>query len=187
MRAKSRRMIVVDLGHRADGRARILRGRLLLDGDRRRQAFDQIDIGLLHQLEELARIGREALDIAALAFGIDRVEGERRFAGAREPGDHHQAVARHIDVDVLEIVLAGAADPDFLHVSNRSVGFAPIIASSRDGKRLPRRVQQRWCSMAVLSPRRPARRRLARGDRELLLVGPAQRGERRRACRRAPR
>jgi hypothetical protein len=47
-----------------------------------------------------------------LAFGVDRVEGERRLARARQAGDHHQFVARKIDVDVLEIVLAGAPDGD---------------------------------------------------------------------------
>ncbi len=107
--------IVVDLGHRADRRARILRRRLLLDRDRRRQALDRIDVGLLHELEELPGIGRQALDIAALALGIDGVESERRLARARQPGDHHQAVARHVDVDVLEVVLARAANPDLLH------------------------------------------------------------------------
>ena len=75
--------VVVDLGDRADGRARIARGGLLLDRDRRRQAADRIDVRLLHQLEELARIGREALDVAALAVGIDRVERERRFCPSR--------------------------------------------------------------------------------------------------------
>ena len=69
--------VVVDLGHRADGRARVLARRLLLDRDRRRQAVDVIDVRLLHHLEELARVGRQALDVAALALGIDRVEGER--------------------------------------------------------------------------------------------------------------
>ena len=105
--------IVVDLGDRADGRARVLRGRLLLDRDRRRQAVDRIDVGLLHQLQELARIGRQALDIAPLALGIDRVEGERGLARARQAGDHDQLVARDLDIDVLEIVLAGAANDDF--------------------------------------------------------------------------
>jgi hypothetical protein len=74
--------IVVNLGDRADGRARVPRGGLLLDGDGRRQAFDVIDIGLLHHVEELARIGRQRLDIAALALGIDGVESERALAGA---------------------------------------------------------------------------------------------------------
>src|SRR5262249_3063730 len=40
------------------------------------------------------------------------VEGERRLARAREPGEHHQLVARDLDVDVLEIVLACATDRD---------------------------------------------------------------------------
>ena len=76
-----------------------------------------VDIGLLHQLEELARIGRQRFDIAALALGIDRVEGERGFARARKAGHHRQRVARNIDVDILEIVLARTADGDvFQHV-----------------------------------------------------------------------
>ena len=98
--------VVVDFGHRADGRARVLRRRLLLDGDRRRQAVDLVDVRLLHHLEELARVGRERLDVAALAFGVDRVEGERRLAGARQAGEDDQLVARDRQVDVLEIVLA---------------------------------------------------------------------------------
>ncbi len=35
-----------------------------------------INIGLLHLIEKLARIGREGLDIAALAFGKDGVKGQ---------------------------------------------------------------------------------------------------------------
>ena len=80
--------VVVDLGDRGDRRARVLRGGLLLDRDRRRQAGDQVDVRLLHQLEELARIGRQALDVAPLALGVDRVEGEARLARAGQAGDH---------------------------------------------------------------------------------------------------
>jgi hypothetical protein len=58
--------VVVDFGHRADGRARVLRGGLLLDGNRGRQARDMVHIRLLHHVEELAGIGRQAFDIAAL-------------------------------------------------------------------------------------------------------------------------
>ena len=83
----------------------------------------EFDVGLLHQFEELPRIGRQALDIAALALGIDRVEGERGFARARQPGDHHQAVARQFDIDVLEVVLPRAADADLLlHAKDLTAG-----------------------------------------------------------------
>ncbi len=104
--------VVVDLGHRADGGARVVRGGLLLDRDRGRQALDHVHVGLVHQLQELPGIGRQALDVAALAFGVQRVERERRLARARQPGDHHQLVARDVQVDVLEVVRARPADAD---------------------------------------------------------------------------
>ena len=72
-----------------------------------------VDVGLLHQLEELARIGRQRFDVATLPLGIDGVEGEARFARPRQAGDDRQRVAGDVDVDVLEIVLARAADGDF--------------------------------------------------------------------------
>ena len=106
--------VVVDLGDGADGGARILGGGLLLDGDGRRQPVDVVDIGLLHHLQELARVGRQALDVAPLPLGIDGVEGERRLARARQPREHDQRVARDLEVDVLEVVLARAADVDRL-------------------------------------------------------------------------
>ena len=79
--------VVVDLGDRADRRARVARRRLLVDRDRRREALDGVDVGLLHLPEELARVRREGLDVAALALGVERVEGERRLARAGQPGD----------------------------------------------------------------------------------------------------
>src|SRR2546430_15801259 len=54
--------IVVDLGHGADGGARVMARRLLLDGDGGRQALDQVDVWLFHQLQELARVRRQRLD-----------------------------------------------------------------------------------------------------------------------------
>ena len=107
--------VIVDLGDRADGRARVVRGGLLLDRDRRRQALDQVDVGLLHQLQELPRVGRQRLDVAALAFGVQRVERERGLAGTGETGDHDQPLARQVEIDVLQVVGAGAADADFIH------------------------------------------------------------------------
>ena len=104
--------VVVDFGDGADGGARVLRGGLLLDRDRGRQAVDLVDVRLLHHLQELAGVGRERLHVAALALGVDRVEGERGFAGAGQAGEHHQPVARDLDVDALEVVLARAADRD---------------------------------------------------------------------------
>ncbi len=104
--------VVVDLGHRAHRRARVLRRRLLLDRDGGGQPLDGVDVGLLHLLEELPGIGGQRLDVAPLTFGIDGVEGERRLAGAGETGEDHQLVPRDLEVYGLEVVLTRAADDD---------------------------------------------------------------------------
>ncbi len=123
--------VVVDLGDGADRGARIARGGLLLDGDGRRQPVDLVDIGLLHHLQELPRIGGQALDVAALALGIDGVEGERGFARAGQAGQHHELVARQIEIDVLEIVLARAADGDDAAVGGAADVLATIFGALR--------------------------------------------------------
>ena len=131
--------VVVDFRHRADGGARVARRGLLLDGDRRREPVDLVDVGLLHHLQELPGVGGERLDVAALALGVDRVEGERGFARARQPGHHDQAVARQVDVDVLEIVLARPADGDELSrvLAHGAGSFLRHATSVRGGGAAP--------------------------------------------------
>ena len=104
--------VVVDLGDRANRRPGVPARRLLVDRDRRRQPFDDVDIGLVHLPEELAGVGRQRLDVAALALGVDRVERQARLARPGQAGEHDQLVARQLDVDVLEVVLASAPDAD---------------------------------------------------------------------------
>src|SRR5581483_612859 len=102
--------VVVDLGGRRVSQKKIARRRLLVDRDRRREPVDVVDVGLLHHLQELARVGGERLDVAPLALGVDRVEGEARLAGPREAGDADEAIPRQPDGDVLQVVLAGPVD-----------------------------------------------------------------------------
>ena len=111
---------VVDLGDGADGRAGIGRDRFLVDGDGRRDALDGLDLGLLHLVDELAGVGREALDVAALALGEEGVESQGRLPGAGRPGDHDQLVPGQGQVDVLEIVLRRPLDAN-LFQHNQSI------------------------------------------------------------------
>ena len=74
--------IVIDLGDRAHRRARVVRSAALVNRDGRRKPLDLIHVRLFHLAQELPRIGRQAFDVAALAFGKDRVERQRRLAGA---------------------------------------------------------------------------------------------------------
>ena len=103
---------VVDLRHRAHRRARVAGDRLLLDGDHRREAVDEVDVGPLHHPEKLAGVARQRLHVAALALGVDRVEGQARFAGPAQARHHDELVAGDVEVDALEVVLAGTADKD---------------------------------------------------------------------------
>ncbi len=73
-----------------------------------------VDVGLLDALEELAGVGGERFDVAALAFGVDGVEGERGFARAADAADDGEGVVGDVDVDALEVVGARAADCDLV-------------------------------------------------------------------------
>ena len=68
-----------------------------------------LDIGLLHHFEELPRIGRQRFHVPPLPLGIDRIEGETRFARTRQPGNHDQLIAGQINIDALKIMLARTA------------------------------------------------------------------------------
>ena len=104
--------VVVDLGDGADRGARVARGGLLVDRDGRRQPLDRVHVGLVHLPQELPRVGRQRLHVAPLPLGVDRVEGKARLAGARQPGDDDERVARQAEVEVLQVVLARPRDDD---------------------------------------------------------------------------
>ena len=96
--------VVVDLGDRAHGRAGIVGSGLLLDRNRRRQALDVVDVGFLHHGQELPGVRRQRLDVAALALGVEGVEGQRGLPGAGQTRDHDELVPGDVEIDVLEVV-----------------------------------------------------------------------------------
>src|SRR5258708_5985253 len=129
--------IIVNFRDGADGGTRRARGRFLLDSDRRRKPFDHVDLRPFHLVQELARVGGKRFDVTALAFGINGVKGERRFAGAGEAGDDREGVPGNFDADVLEVVLARAPDYQF--------------GQAHETNSLP--PQEPWRSVGTLSPR----------------------------------
>ncbi len=104
--------VVVNLGDRPQRAPRIGRPGPLVDRHGRRQPLDRVNVGPLKLVEELPGIARKALEIPALAFGINRVKSQRALSRAAHTGQDHQAVARQVDVDILQVVHAGAADLD---------------------------------------------------------------------------
>ena len=119
--------VVVNLRGGRDGRARIGSAGSLLDGDGRRQPFDVVDLGLLHLVEELPCVGREALHVLALPFRKQRVEGQRRLPRTAGPRDDHQTIPWDLEREILEVVLPCPDDTDELlrHEAQATAGMPP--------------------------------------------------------------
>ena len=125
--------VVVNLGDGAHGRARVLARGLLVDGHRRREALDEVDVGLVHLAEELPGVGGERFDVPALALGEDRVERQGGLAGAGQAGEHDHGIARQVEVDVAQVVLARALDHQACHVRafDRGPGWDGLTGCQR--------------------------------------------------------
>ena len=100
--------VVVYLRDGADRGARVAARGLLVYGYGGGKALDVVHVGLVHLAEEHARVAREALDIAPLPLGVDGLERQRGLAAAGEAREHHELLARYLEVDVLEVVLPRA-------------------------------------------------------------------------------
>ena len=66
---------------------------LLVDGDGGGEALNVLDVGLFHAPQELAGVGRQGLDVAALTFGVDGIEGQGALSRTGDAGDDHQLVS----------------------------------------------------------------------------------------------
>ena len=74
---KEQAQVFVNLCGRAYGASWVARNHLLFDGDGRRDTTDEVALGLVHSSQELTGIAAQALHIAALTLGIQRVESQR--------------------------------------------------------------------------------------------------------------
>ena len=109
---KQQLQVVIQLGHRADCGAAGTHRVGLVNGDRRGDSFDLVNGRFVHAVQKLARISRERLNIAALPFGIQRVKHQAGLARATGAGNNSQFASANVEVEVLEVVLASAANAD---------------------------------------------------------------------------
>jgi hypothetical protein len=104
-----------------------------------------VDVGLFHHAQELAGVGRQGLHVAALALGVQRVEGQGGLARAGQARDHHQLVAGDVEIDVLEVVRARAAQLNTVHAGFREER-AKTPQYRCDGRAAKRTVAHAACS-----------------------------------------
>ncbi|MPM35770.1 hypothetical protein SDC9_82364 [bioreactor metagenome] len=104
--------VIVDLRHRAHGRARRAHRIGLVDGNRWRHALHLVHRRFIHAVKKLPRVGAERFHIAPLAFCVQRVEHKAGLARAAGPGDHGQFAGLDVHIQVLEVVLSGSVNTD---------------------------------------------------------------------------
>jgi hypothetical protein len=99
----------MDLGQRRHRALASAAAGALLDRHRGRDAEHAVDVGPAGRLHELARVGVERFQIAALALAEDDVEGQRGLARARQPVTTVKRSRGMSQADVLQVVLARVA------------------------------------------------------------------------------
>ena len=106
--------VIVNLRHGAHGGAGILGRGFLVNGNRRGETFNIIQIRLFHLAEKLTRVGGEGLHIPSLALRVNGVERQRGLSGAGKSCKYNQLVAGNMDVDVFQVMLPRAFDKNIL-------------------------------------------------------------------------
>ena len=93
--------VIREFRHGAHGRARGPYRILSVDGNGGGDVLNPIHQGTVHTLHELSGIGGKCLDIAALALGVQGIEGEGRFARTAHAGHHGNPVERNVQGQVF--------------------------------------------------------------------------------------
>ncbi len=111
-RREQQSQVIVYLCDGADRRARILDRVFLAQRERRWNIRNRIDVRPLHPLQEEPRVRRQALHVAPLPLGVDRVEHEARFTRARHARYDGELAMWKVERDVAKVVSARAANTD---------------------------------------------------------------------------
>ncbi len=101
---KQQPQIIVRLRGGAHGRSARSAGVLAGHGNGGRNAVDPLGLRPLQPLQELSRVGRKTLNVAALSLGVKRIERQAALAAAAQSAEDDQRAAGNIEVDRFQVV-----------------------------------------------------------------------------------
>ena len=101
---------VMELGHRADRGARVLRDGFLLNGHHGTQSRNGLYIGAFQSAQKLSCIRTQRFQKPPLSLGVERVKRQARLAASADPREHHEFVPRKDHIHVFEVVLRRTGD-----------------------------------------------------------------------------
>ena len=93
--------VVLQIGHRADGGARIHRDRFLFNRNDRRQPINEIDIGFFELCDKAFGVSGHRLQESTLSFSVDGIKRQRGFTGTANPCDNDEFVSWDLNFNVL--------------------------------------------------------------------------------------
>ena len=128
---------VQDFGHGPDGAARSWNRRPLPQGKRGRQVIDPVHVRALCLGQPAAAVGAQAREVSLHAFGVQGADGERRLARSGHADDGDRAPQRHVDVDVAQVVMPGAAHADGIGQRSGTESARAVIVATYAGRRRP--------------------------------------------------
>ena len=99
---------VGDFSNGSDGGPGVVAGGFLFYGDDGAEALYAFYLGLVEDPHKVLGVGREGVQIAALAFGVDGVECQGALAAAADARNYRKRAARDIHVHVLQVMGIGA-------------------------------------------------------------------------------
>ena len=92
---------IVDLGNSPHCGARVVGGRLLLNGDYGTEPIDTLHLGAGRGANKATCIGRKGIDISALPLGKKYVKYKRTFTTTTQPRDNRKFVTGYVYIYVF--------------------------------------------------------------------------------------
>ena len=106
--------VIRDLGGCAHRASRAAADTALLDGKGWRDSFNGFHLGLFELIEKLPSVGGKGFHVAPLAFGVERVESQAGFPGARRAGEYDELIPGDPHVHPTQVVGSCSAHHDFV-------------------------------------------------------------------------